>query len=517
MKKILPFLLAFLPLAAYTQAPPIQWQKCIGGASSEYAQSVIQTNDGGYAVAGWSGSKTGDATKNYGNYDFWVVKLNGQGSIEWQKNYGGSKEEKAYKIIQTTDGGYAVAGYTASSDSDVSVNNGKFDYWLIKISSTGTLQWEKTLGGSDNDIATGVIQTSDGGFVVTGETRSENLSVPLSGCCDAWIVKVNSSGSLVWQTRFGGTGGERASTALEAAGGDIIVLGDGFSSDGDSVLTFGGGSHRDYLLLKLNPAGVIQSWRFIGGSDEDYPQQIIPTTDGGYAIVGYTYSNDGQATGTHLAWQEWWVVKTDASFAIQWQKQYCSYAYDMAYGIAQTTDGGFIIGGHSNTLVDGGDFSIGKGLYDVWILKINTSGSIVWKKNYGGSGTDYLLSLDKTTDGSIVFAGATDTNNNGDVSGNHGGGDWWVVKLGVPTTIEELNKSKLTIYPNPANNELNISVDESLIGAQLYLYNTTGVLLQSMSIETVNSRFEITNYPTGTYIMEIKTKDAALRKIWTKL
>src|SRR6266542_835053 len=172
----------------------IQWQKCLGGSNEDYAYSVQQTADGGYIVAGYSSSNDGDVTNNHGSVDYWVVKLDSLGTIQWQKCLGGSRDEEGYSIQQTADGGYIVAGSTGSKDGDVTNNHGKTDYWIVKLDSTGIIQWQKCLGGTHDDEALSIQQTADGGYIVAGSTGSNDGDVTNNpNFADNWVVKLGTS------------------------------------------------------------------------------------------------------------------------------------------------------------------------------------------------------------------------------------------------------------------------------------------------------------------------------------
>ncbi len=135
------------------QAPTIEWQKCLGGSNDDWAYSIQQTSDSGFIVAGYTESSNGDVSGNHGDYDYWVVKLNSSGDILWQKCLGGTNVDQAFSIQQTSDGGFIVAGGTFSNDGDVSGNHGNSDYWVVKLNSSGTIEWQKCLGGTDGDYA----------------------------------------------------------------------------------------------------------------------------------------------------------------------------------------------------------------------------------------------------------------------------------------------------------------------------------------------------------------------------
>lgn len=162
------------------QAPSIQWQKTFGGTNDDGSTVVKQTDDGGYILVGYTGSTNGDVIGNHGSNDYWIVKLNGTGLIQWQKCLGGTGADYAFDVEQTSDGGYVVLGVTSSNDGDVIGNHGASDYWVVKLNSTGLIQWRKTLGGAFGDYAYSIVQTVDGGYVVAGYTFSSNGDVTIN-------------------------------------------------------------------------------------------------------------------------------------------------------------------------------------------------------------------------------------------------------------------------------------------------------------------------------------------------
>jgi hypothetical protein len=416
----------FILIAAITfaqQAPAIEWQKCLGGTNADYALSIQQTADGGYIVAGWTASNNGDVSGNHGNYDAWVVKLDSAGNMQWQKCLGGTSDDYAYSIQQTTDGGYIVAGYTASNNGDVSGNHGLYDYWVVKLDPAGTLQWQKCLGGTNDDQAYSIQQTADGGYMVAGVTASNNGDVSGNhGNYDAWVVKLDPAGNMQWQKCLGGTVAEYAYSIQQTADGGYIVAGFTESNDGDVS-----GNHGlyDYWVVKLDPAGTLQWQKCLGGTDYDQAYSIKQTADGGYIVAGITYSNNVDVSGNHGI-NDVWVVKLDTSGNIQWQKCLGGTVAEYAFSIQQTADGGYMVAG--NTSSNNGDVSGNHGLNDAWVVKLDTSGNIQWQKCRGGTNYDQAQSIQQTADGGYIVAGYTQSNN-GDVSGNHGLYDFWVVKL----------------------------------------------------------------------------------------
>jgi hypothetical protein len=235
----------------------IEWQKSLGGTYNDDASSIQQTTDGGYIVAGVSSSNDGDVTGHHGtsNYeDYWVVKLNSTGIIAWQKSLGGTSSDFAESIRQTTDGGYIVAGFSSSNDGDVTGNHGSLDYWVVKLNPTGTIAWQKSLGGTDVDLGLSIHQTTDSGYIIAGSCGSNDGDVTVNhGFYDYWVVKLNSTGTIQWQKSFGGTISECAYSILQTTDGGYIVAGMSFSNNGDVTGHHGTSSTNDYWVVKLSP------------------------------------------------------------------------------------------------------------------------------------------------------------------------------------------------------------------------------------------------------------------------
>jgi hypothetical protein len=230
-------------------APEIIWQKILGGSSDDYAFSIQQTPDGGYIVAGYTESNDGDVKGNHENGDFWIVKLDKDGNIEWQKTLGGSNWDWAFSVQQTPDGGYIVAGFTWSNDGDVSGNHGSLDAWIVKLDKDGNIEWQKTLGGSGNDWATSVQQTTDGGYIVAGGTYSTDGVIRGNhGSLDAWVVKLDGNGNMQWQKALGGSGSDSAWSVQQTTDGGYIVAGFTKSNDGDVT---GNHGSADFWVVKL--------------------------------------------------------------------------------------------------------------------------------------------------------------------------------------------------------------------------------------------------------------------------
>jgi hypothetical protein len=248
----------------------------------------------------------------HGGVDMWVVKLTSTGDTVWTKCLGGTGNEFAQSIQQTTDGGYIVAGYTfLANNGDVSGNHGGMDFWVVKLTSTGSITWAKCLGGSDNDIANSVQQTADGGYIVAGSTQSNDGDVSGShGIGDMWVVKLKNNGDIDWQKCLGGTGGQTAYSIQQTADGGYIIAGNSSSINGDLWLCYKNHGSNDYWIVKIDETGTIQWQKTFGGSGTfDEAQSIRPTKDNSYIVAGYTNSpNNGNVSGNHGSY-DFWVVK----------------------------------------------------------------------------------------------------------------------------------------------------------------------------------------------------------------
>ncbi|MCX2682066.1 T9SS type A sorting domain-containing protein [Galbibacter sp. EGI 63066] len=434
----------------------IDWEQTHGGSAGDYAHSISPTGDGGYILAGFTLSDDGDITSgNQGANDVWVVKLNSNGTIAWEQTYGGSGADYVHSISPTGDGGYILAGFTSSNNGDItSGNQGSLDVWVVKLESNGSLAWEQTYGGSAGDEAYSISPTGDGGYILAGSTSSNDGDITSGnqGSADVWVVKLDSNGTIAWEQTYGGSAGDYAQSISLTGDGGYILAGRTFSNNGD--ITSGNQGSADVWVVKLDSDGTIAWEQTYGGSADDYAYSISPTDDGGYILVGRTRSNNGDITSGNQGSLDVWVVKLESNGSLAWEQTYGGSAGDEAYSISPTGDGGYILAGFTSS--NNGDITSGnQGSLDVWVVKLDSDGSLAWEQTYGGSAQDYARSISPTGNGSYILAGYT-TSNNGDItSGNQGFDDVWVIKL------------KLTIVPD-ANNILyvNQEVNQTATGYQ---------------------------------------------------
>ena len=325
----------------------IIWEKCFGGTGAEKATSVQQTNDGGYIVAGGSFSLDGDVIGNHGGpQDFWILKLDGNGIIQWQKTLGGSGNEYANFIQNTPDGGYIVTGNSSSNDGDVTGHhNGttNYDIWVVKLNVLGSLQWGKSLGGTENEEVFSIQNTNDGGYIIGGASYSLDGDVSSNdGGWDCWIVKLDNSGSIQWQKSLGGSSWEYIHSIEQTTDGGYIAAGSSSSNDGDVIGNHGA---NDYWVVKFDSSGILLWQKCFGGSGNDYASTIRQTSDGGYIVSGGTDSNDGDLAddyrGNSLVYN--WILKLDLNGGIIWKRVLGGNHMHYESSIQQTLDGDYIL------------------------------------------------------------------------------------------------------------------------------------------------------------------------------
>ncbi len=500
MKKSIILIILFIYYNAYAQVPTIQWQKSFGGSNNENATTVRQTPDGGYIVSGYTLSNNGDVFGNHGSVDYWILKLDTALNVQWKKCFGGSNADQEFDMQLTVDGGYIVAGESASSDGDITGNIGLSDFWIVKLNDTGSIQWQKSFGGSNGEQAHSIKQTIDHGYIIAGFTSSNDSNVAGNhGGHDYWILKIDSLGNMQWQKCLGGSGDEDAWSITQAFDKGYIVAGMTNSNDGD--VTFNHGVW-DYWVIKLDSLGQLQWQKSYGGSGPEIPYSVVQADDGGYVIAGFSASTNGDVTGNHGGY-DYWVVKTDSAGNLIWQKSFGGTDNEVIYSINKTSDGGYICGGAS--LSNNGDVIGSHGNGDVWLVKINDIGVLQWSKALGGTGADMANCVIQTMDGGYAVAGVS-TSPDGDVTINNGGNDFWIIKLyDITTNIEHTKpkSSKLDIYPNPTTNKVNINCEKDFIGEKYYVSNVLGQVIMTGIIINEFSEIDISNLTSGSYFLSI--------------
>ncbi|MBN8680699.1 MAG: T9SS type A sorting domain-containing protein [Chitinophagales bacterium] len=487
-------LLGLIPMKAQ---PSIEWQRAIGGSQGDEAFSLQLRNTNQLMVAGFSLSNDGDFQGGFGATEIWLTQMDSLGQVVWRQHYGGTADDRVHSIKSIQDQGWVFAGSTNSNNFHVSGNHGLRDAWVVKLDSTGSIEWQKCLGGSGYDEAWDIVETSDGGYIVVGNSDSNDGDLlENNGLNDIWIIKLDNNGSLLWQHTYGGSDNERGFAVTCTADGGFILAGKSFSDDGDVGELLGG---YDYWVLKLNYEGKIEWTRILGGSGHDDGSDIIQTYDGGYAVFGQSRSMDMDVSDNHGNY-DLWLVKLDLEGKLVWERSYGGTNEDYGRSIIQSLDGGFIMVGQTQST--DGDAVGNNGLADAWIIKTDSLGNIAWQKSLGGTQDELFHAVEQGADGAIYLAGHA-RSNNGDVSGVHGKIDYWVVKLGATTSVShEPIPLRVQLFPNPSAQWLQLGLPVVEQDMQVQISDATGALQGTWKVQS-DARLDISGLSSGVYYVSV--------------
>lgn len=361
MKNTITLLMCLIgTISMFAQDPAILWQNTIGGSHSDQVSDISPTSDGGYIIGGTSLSDiSGDKTQNSnGSWDLWIVKISGTGVLEWEKTIGGNDSDFLNSIFQTTDGGYLVTAHSSSNISGDKTENskGESDYWILKLDAIGTIVWQHTYGGNATDYDAKAHQTSDGGYIVAGSSESGisgDKTDPSHGFYDIWVLKLDAIGSIVWQKTIGGSSYEVfESIALTNDGGYIINSSSDSPFSGDKSENSNGSD--DYWVIKLSADGTVQWDRTLGGTEVDSGVDAIPTMDGGYLVGGYSISPaSGDKSESPVGKFDYWLVKLDGNGTIVWDRTVGREYDDFLTDMVELPNGDFLLTGSSQGVKPG--------------------------------------------------------------------------------------------------------------------------------------------------------------------
>jgi len=387
------------------------WTRTYGGTLDDVGYSVRQTLDGGYIITGW--------TRSFGSggEDVYLIKTDASGNPSWSRTYGGTNNDEGHSVQQTSDGGYIIAGNTNSFGA------GNWDFYLIKTDASGNPSWSRAYGGTNIEAARSVQQTTaDGGYIIVGWTTSFG-----AGGGDVYLIKTDASGNPSWTRTYGGIRDDLGYSVQQTSDGGYIITG-WTKSVGDTS--------GEVYIIKTDASGNLSWSRAYGGASNDEGHSVRQTQDGGYIIAGQTYSFGAGGCDVYL-------IKTDASGNLLWTRTYGGTLDDQGWSVWQTLNGGYIISGNAK--------SFGAGAWDVYVVRTNASGDILWTKTYGGTLDDAGRSAQQTSDGGVIITGWT-------LSFGSGGGDVYLIKTtDPPSGVEEEQGSRiqgskgqgLKITPNP--------------------------------------------------------------------
>ena len=538
MKKLYLLLFVF-PLFTYSQE--ILWEKSYGGTHADYLFDAQPTADYGFILAGSSlSNKTGNKTDdNQGDLDYWVWKMDEKGDLDWQKSFGGSGFDLLQSIKNTRDGGFILAGTSSSSTGFQKKEDckGITDFWVVKLDASGGEQWQRTIGGSGQDELLCAFQTKDGGYILGGSSSSNPLTIlntdsagkstattkadlynkseKSRGNMDYWVVKLNKEGIIEWQKTYGGQYADLLRSMEQTTDNGYILAGYSNSpiSGEKTDDTKGMG---DYWIIKINDTGEIQWQNTYGADGDDQLYVIHQTFDGGYIAGGNSDSKNALSTQGGIVGNgtDFWLLKLDQEGSVDWSKTFDFGKVDVLTSLVENADHTCLIGGFAKTesnrsavtkLINSVGVSADKeGINDYIALKIDEKGEQLWNKTVGSSGEDILRKLIETRDGGYLMAGTSNSGSSKDKNSNIGSNDFWVVKLKDKIKIEKV-KSSIEAIPNPVSTFTNVIIGYDFKEGTATLVDMTGRVLQEFAVSSRTVPVDLSRYAEGIYIINIKT------------
>ncbi len=465
-KQLFVLFLVSLTTALFAQTPPdTLWTRTYGGNDDEIARCIQVTNDEGYIVTGNIGE--------YNNSDILLIRTDQDGNIIWEHTFDNQFQDRANSVIQTLDEGFIIAGSTFLDSPNF------YDAWIIKTDENGDVVWDSTYGGEDSDHAMSVIQLDDGKFVIVGSSSSYG-----SGYFDAWLFKIDQEGNLEWENTFSGESNDNGMSLQQTLDGGFVITGYREFYD-----------EWDVLLLKTDQNGIMVWDNTFDINDTDAASSILLTNDGDYMLAGFSQIDSTYITDALL-------IKVDEDGDLEWFNTYGGSEDEMALSVLQTDDSGYIVTGFTE--------SFGAGNRDVWLLKTDEDGNIIWDITFGGSEEDLAYSIQQTNDDGFILAGYTR-------SYGAGNKDAYLIRLGSEVDVNDhllpnvANQHYLyQNYPNPFNPETTISFSfQNNSNVELSVFNIKGQL-----VETLVNEFKLAgehsiiwnaeNQASGIYFYKLK-------------
>jgi hypothetical protein len=497
----------------------IQWQQCYGGSDADIAYDIVST-DSGYIIAGMASSSDGDITNYHGGEDdVWIVRTDEYGNLMWEKTYGGTGSEGAYRIFraENSNNDFYLVGGSNSSDGDISNDpyEESLDYWIVKIDSAGNKLWDKIVGGNGwEQIWTGT-PTSDGGIAAFGWSSSDDGDVSNAyGLFDMWMIKLDSMGQKQWDQSIGTSGFEYGQAIIETSDNGFLVGGTSRIESGGNIDCDPYSYKAEAILFKLDSEGNEEWQQCYGGSGDEGILGLLEVEDG-YLFSAYANSSDGDLEGSgYHGTDDIWLVKTDFEGNIIWQKCFGGSNSEFANVMFQTSDEGLMVFGitsSKNGDVVGNHSSVETN-YSIWVFKINNTGELLWQQCIGGISSEKIqFGVLQKSDHDYVIAGQMSYSPSYDVDCQNHQGDYeyWLFEV-IDTTVSVAETKKedgFNVYPNPANEKFKVSspmfVNEKY---QLEIVDLFGRKVKELQIPKGQTEVEVdaAGWKAGMYLIIFK-------------
>ncbi|RYM35595.1 T9SS type A sorting domain-containing protein [Brumimicrobium glaciale] len=512
MKLTLLLSVLFLSLFSISQTLQITSQYVIGGDLNDFARSGIRVNNktiiGGDSYSGSSGDKT---TANYGGSDLWILSLDNSNSLEWQNNFGGASNDLMVKMMETSDGNLLVGSSSESgiNGNKTAPNKGGFDFWLIKLDDLGNEIWQKSYGGSGDEYLGDIVELADGSILLVGQTLS-----PISGDktensygqSDCWIVKIDGDGNVIWDKTIGGSDDEGLTSVAIDENENIIISGSS-KSPISGLKTEGSYGSYDIWVLKLDSNGNILWDKTIGGNGGDLSSNLIYSDNRVY-VIGYSLSGiSGTKTESSRGVFDIWVTKLDQDGNVLLDRTCGGNNTDQPSQAMITNSGELLVAGVSDSGISGEvEISSHNNSLDFWIIIADTSDlSIKSQFKFGGDQDEVSPTILQTENNSLLLFGASQSDISGDkTEPNKGQNDFWILELSTDLSTSDFNKEEsLSIYPNPTSNTFKISNLPSGESYDLNVLDMMGKSVLQSKVSSINNTVNVNSLSPGMYTLQM--------------
>jgi len=516
------------------QPATLDWDKSFGGIGRDNLTTTIQTTDGGYLAGGYTNANYGNITqKDLGKNNYWIVKTDPNGQGLWSKSYGGPNDDYLNRVIQTRDGGYLLAGSSLSGKSGdkTQASQGGRDYWVIKVDAQGKKQWDQRYGGTGSDELLKVVQLATGEYILGGHSNSPgngDKSQASQGGLDYWLVKISSTGTKIWDKRYGGSLDETLGSFTATRDGGFLLGGTSLSGkSGDKTQSTQGG--RDYWVVKTDKDGNLVWEKTYGSLGQDEVYSVGRSHGDNLFIAGTSNSGkNGNKSQASQGGKDYWLLKLDKNGTKIWDKTFGGNQDDELRASAFTDQGHYVLAGSSSSSISGDKTQASQGASDYWVVEVDEKGDKVQDQRFGGSGTEELRTVTQIQDGGLLLGGRSDSEVSGDKTQYSGEStDYWLVKIYPATSslvaartgtlAEEVTStptvlSTFNAFPNPFQERITIRF--TLPATQpttLKVLDNQGHLLatlfqeEAQANQTYQVEWQAGKQPAGLYFLQLQT------------
>ena len=509
MKNIFFLICLFAVTGIFAQAPTIEWQKTIGCTSYNPVNNFIIDNQGNYLFAGIAYDSCDVTGHSFGWGDGWIIKTDTDGNRLWSVVLGADSADEFFKIIQTADNGYVAVGRTLSQVGP-DTKQGLTDCWIVKLDVNGNLLWQRTLGSPGYDDADDVAETATGDLIIAGATGSAGGDVASfhGGTLDAWIIKLNSTGTVLWEKTYGSTGTDYPMAIKKTVDNNYIITGKAGGANGDIPYLHSTSYPSDVWVMKINDTGGVMWSKTYGGYMNQVGDRIIQTQDGGYLVGAESTSGNMDVAGNYGD-NDMWAIKLDDTGKIQWQKNYGGSGADVFTSIIESKEGGYLFTGTSQSVDHDGTGN--HGTSDLLLIKTDNTGNIRWSRMYGGTSGDATATSVQTSDSTYVTGGVTNSHN-GDVAVHFGVTSAWVFRLNkfLPVGINNIAASnEIKVFPTVTDNLVTVKLSGGNTIPEFKLYDMTGRLMTiPCGRNNDDYTLSLSNMPGGIYVLHVISGNA---------